>query len=221
MMVPIDIHTHILPGMDDGSKNVAESIAMLREETRQGLRAVALTPHFYAGQNSPQEFLIRRQKAWDRLRPELEEGMPRLLLGAEVQYFEGISRVADIGSLCIGDTGYLLLEMPFQKWTEREIHEAASLQTERGLRVILAHVDRYFAWESGAVWEQLAESGIGMQLNADAFFRLRKRMTAKRLLKKGMVQFLGSDCHNLTTRPPDLSRAELWFTPYSESFLSV
>ena len=60
----IDFHTHILPGMDDGSKSVEESIWLLQEEVRQGVDAVMLTPHFYAEENSPVDFLRRRYASW-------------------------------------------------------------------------------------------------------------------------------------------------------------
>ena len=65
----IDFHTHILPGMDDGSKDVRESVSMLRLEGKRGIDTVCLTPHFYAEQNSPEQFLERRKRAWQKLKP--------------------------------------------------------------------------------------------------------------------------------------------------------
>ena len=59
----LDVHTHILPGMDDGSKNIRQSLAMLHRERKQGVSDVILTPHFYASQESPQKFLHRRAEA--------------------------------------------------------------------------------------------------------------------------------------------------------------
>ena len=109
----VDFHTHILPGMDDGSRDVEQSLAMLRMEREQGIETVVLTPHFYARQNAPARFLERRSQSFQKLSAALDESCPRLLLGAEVQYFDNMDRAEEIGSLCIGDTGVLLLEMPF------------------------------------------------------------------------------------------------------------
>ena len=109
----IDLHTHILPQIDDGSQSVPESVSLLREERRQGVDTVFLTPHFYAEENCPVSFLKKRYRAWRKLEPYLFPGLPTVRLGAEVQYFEGICAVEDIRHLRIVGTDYLLLEMPF------------------------------------------------------------------------------------------------------------
>ena len=83
----IDLHSHILPGMDDGSKNPEESAALLRMLQQQGVTTLAATPHFYA-RETPEAFLKRRQEAVAKL-PIMEDG-PRMLLGAEVAYFSGM-----------------------------------------------------------------------------------------------------------------------------------
>lgn len=80
----IDLHTHILPGMDDGSRDVLESLAMLEASAAQGVGLVAATPHFYAEENSPERFLSRRAEAAQRLRAALRPGLPEIRLGAEV-----------------------------------------------------------------------------------------------------------------------------------------
>jgi len=84
----VDIHTHILPGMDDGADSVDTSIAMLREQARQGVAAVVLTPHFYRERESMEHFLARRERALARLQAGLEvlpqqerETLPQLILG--------------------------------------------------------------------------------------------------------------------------------------------
>ena len=86
-----DLHTHILPGMDDGAPDVETSLAMLREEARQGVDTVVLTPHFYRDRERPEHFLARRARAADRLNSAIQalpgeerRAMPRLILGAEV-----------------------------------------------------------------------------------------------------------------------------------------
>ena len=80
----IDFHTHILPGVDDGSRSIEESLAMLQAEADAGIERVVFTPHFYASQNSPKDFLRRRQESWSALLPHMYRGLPQVSFGAEV-----------------------------------------------------------------------------------------------------------------------------------------
>lgn len=198
----IDFHTHILPGMDDGSRSVSQSLSMLCEEARQNVDAVFLTPHFYAEENSPVEFLKRRYSAWRRLAPHLWSELPEVRLGAEIQYFEGICNVADVQHLRIVGTDLLLLEMPFCRWTDRMLGDIADLNDRRGSRVVLAHIERYMAMQHQDVWHQLRASGVLMQVNASFFGNRKTRRKALSMLVEGQIQFLGSDCHNMESRPP-------------------
>jgi protein-tyrosine phosphatase len=93
MMRPADFHSHILPGGDDGSRSVNESLKMLSLDADQGIRRVIATPHFYANHDTPERFLKRREAAWSHLREAVEgfSGLPEIVLGAEVYYFPGMS----------------------------------------------------------------------------------------------------------------------------------
>ncbi len=199
----IDFHTHILPGIDDGSKDVCQSLEMLRMEQKMGIDTVFLTPHFYASQNSPEVFLNRREEAWERLQEGLEEGMPQLLPGAEVQYYESIGYAENLKSLCIHGTNLLLLEMPFNRWDERMVRTVLDLNGTDGIQIVLAHIDRYLKFVKEDVWDLFQRSGILMQLNASAFSGLLHRRKAVSLMQNGFVQFIGSDCHNLDIRKPN------------------
>ena len=82
-----DLHTHILPGMDDGAQTIEEALALLQTQAQQGVDAVALTPHFYGRRESVESFLSRREAAWQQLL-EATAGLqtPKLILGAEVSW---------------------------------------------------------------------------------------------------------------------------------------
>ena len=201
-----DIHSHVLPNMDDGSRSVEESLALLRLSAAQGIACVAATPHFYAEDNSPAEFLKRRAASAAELRARWEPGLPRLLLGAEVCCFEGMSRVPELDALRIEGTELLLLEMPFRPWTDRLVREVLAIQERRGVTVVLAHVERYLPGQTEA-WDLLTGAGVLTQCNAGFFLRWRTRRKAMRLLNQGRVHFLGSDCHNIDIRPPRLGDA--------------
>lgn len=203
----IDIHTHILPGMDDGSGSLEESLAMAKESARQGVRLIAATPHFYATQEDPNSFLRRREKSLALLESAWQEGFPTLLVGAEVRYFDGISRVEKIAHLTLDHTRILLLEMPFTSWSGRMVDEVVELQRSRGLQVLLAHVERYMKDQDGQVWETFRQNGVWTQCNANFFLRWQTKRKAQALFKKGEIQMLGSDTHNMTTRPPNLAMA--------------
>ena len=203
----IDSHCHILPGMDDGSKSAEQSVAMLRMELENGIDRVVLTPHFYAQQNSPRQFLKRRQAAWERLQEALPEGMPRMIMGAEVQYFEGICGTEELHELCIQGTDLLLLEMPEQKWTSRMIRDVAELQDREDMTVMLAHIERFLTCTDEKTWDYLRRCGVLMQINASFLTGFWTKSKAKRMLRQGKVHFLGSDAHNLTDRKPNLTPA--------------
>lgn len=203
----IDIHTHILPGMDDGSGSLEESLAMAKESARQGVRLLAATPHFYATQEDPNSFLRRREKSLALLESAWQDGFPTLLVGAEVRYFDGISRVEKIAHLTLDHTRILLLEMPFTSWSGRMVDEVLELQRSRGLQVLLAHVERYLKDQDGQVWETFRQNGVWMQCNANFFLRWQTKRKAQALFKKGEIQMLGSDTHNMTSRPPNLAMA--------------
>lgn len=198
----IDFHTHILPGMDDGSRSVESSLGLLRMEAQQGVTIAALTPHYYAQENSPQEFLLRRQRAWEQLQPWLEPGFPRCVLGAEVQYFEGICASEAVSCLRLEGTPYLLLEMPFFRWSSRMVEDVLDLQDREDIQVVLAHVERYLSLQDSQVFQTLSRWGVQFQGNCSFFGRWSTRRKAMGMLKNGQLHFLGSDCHNRQTRPP-------------------
>ena len=216
----IDWHSHILPGVDDGSRNVDESLSMLNIMSGQGVSSVVATPHFYADEESIDSFLARRKKAYETLSPHLNNDIPRIFCGAEVRYYPGIAKLKDIKSLAIEDTRILLLEMPMSHWTEYTIKELIELAGTRGLSIVLAHIDRYLPIQRIDVFERLCENGLLMQVNASFFKSFFNRRKAFSLLDSGIIHFLGSDTHNLTDRSPNLGSAyELIEKKFGKNFV--
>jgi len=199
----IDFHTHILPEMDDGSKSISESISLLRLEAKQGIDTVVLTPHFYAEENSPAAFLKRRERAIRRLIPYLWHELPKLHVGAEVQYFESICDVEDILELRILGTEYLLLEMPFSRWTDRMLEDVIELNERPDTQVVMAHIERYIAMQPPGTVEKLISRGVKIQSNVSFFTNWQTRRRAMSMLKNGQIHILGSDCHNMQSRRPN------------------
>lgn len=203
----IDFHSHILPGIDDGSKSVEMSLEMLAALKAQGVSVVCATSHFYATERSPERFLFRRQEAFDRLRPQLPEDAPQILLGAEVLYFPGISRMEALPTLCLEGTNLLLLEMPFEHWSEYMVREVMDLARSRRFTLLMAHIERYYNDQPVSVWDSLLDHDVLMQSNADFFLGLLSRRKALRLLDQGRIHLLGTDCHNMQSRAPRMAEA--------------
>lgn len=205
-----DFHSHILPGIDDGSASPEESIALLRLEAEQGVRLVAATPHFYAQRDHMEHFLERRAAAADALRRAAGEkpDLPDVILGAEVYYFSGISQSEQIRQLALEDTGHVLIEMPSAPWTEGMYRELAQIPENLGLTPIIAHVDRYLGrFLDHGIPERLAKLPVRVQANASFFLHRSTAHKALRMLKQGQIHVLGSDCHNTVTRVPNLAPA--------------
>lgn len=199
----IDIHTHILPNMDDGSDSVATSIELLNILKNDGVKLICLTPHFYPSNESIENFLIRRNESYKQLINKYDD--LDLRLGAEIHYYRGISASEDIDKLCIEKTNILLIELSFTSpVTDSMINELIAL-SNKGFRIILAHIERYDI--DPMKIEYMHTHGILMQCNVEFINGLFTSRKAIKLLRSGIIDVLGSDCHNLTSRAPNYSKA--------------
>lgn len=221
----IDFHTHVLPGMDDGSQSLEQSIAMLQEEAKQGVKLVVATPHFYPEDESVESFLKRRDQAEAALRKEMEkhEGLPQVVVGAEVYYFTGISDSDILQKLTIGDTRYVMIEPPLTPWSERVFRELEGVVFQQGMVPIVAHIDRYVRpFRTYKIPERLAEMSVLVQASGEFFLTKRTKNMALRMLKKGQIHLLGSDAHNMENRVPNLGpAAELIRSKLGEAVLDA
>ena len=203
----IDWHSHILPALDDGSRDIKESVLLVNKLSQQGIDTVIATPHFYANDETVESFLQRRQQSFETLKSSLGDDAPDILLGAEVRYYPGINKMAELKRLRIQGSKLLLLEMQMSKWTEYTVKELVELNSSGGVSVVLAHVERYFGLQSPKTLDRLYESGILMQANASYFISPLTRRKAIRELEGGRIHFIGSDCHNTVSRPPQFDAA--------------
>ncbi len=205
-----DTHCHILPGVDDGSHSLSESIAMMQEEAAQGVTRVIATPHFYANRDTLQCFMARRHEAERVLRQEMERhpDMPELFLGAEVLFFNGISHWEGLEELTLNKSGYLLLEMPFVEWTDAILDEVGELAVKRGITPVFAHVERYlYLFHPKQILDELRRRSFMIQCNADYFIQRNTSRTALKYLCENRIHFMGSDSHNILRRKPNIGEA--------------
>lgn len=205
-----DFHTHVLPQIDDGSSSVEESLKMLQKAAEQGIERVVATPHFYEQSDSPERFLARRTEAENRLREAMARhgNMPELVIGAEVYFFHGMSDSDILQRLTIGEKECILIEMPVSPWSEKMYGELDGIRHKQGLQPILAHIDRYVSpFRTHGIIKRLEEMPVAVQANAEFFLQKSTRRMAIRLLREDRIHLLGSDCHNLRSRVPNLGDA--------------
>ena len=204
-----DMHCHILPGIDDGSASMDESIAMLQAEYLEGVRVIFLTPHYRAGMfETPrsvcrEKFQELRKKSL-ALFPDLE-----LYLGCEFHVSMDMqSQIAAEPAYRMAEGDYILTEFSAsdEKFSIRNYIQRLTLD---GFHPVIAHVERYPACRDIQFLTEMKNMGALLQVNADAILGidgLGFRMYSRRLLREGLVVMIGSDCHNMKNRAPHLDR---------------
>ncbi len=210
----IDFHSHILPGIDDGSRDEQMSLTMLQMEKEQGVTEVVVTPHFYAQEHSVDRFLRRRTDAFERLQAAAGESdllLPPIDFGAEVYYFPRMGDAAELSRLCIGESHTILIELPFMQWDRQIYEDVEHIISRQELSVVLAHIERYIGFQKDhGIWDAVMELPLTCQMNAGPFQDWKRRRRCLELLRQRELVLLGSDAHNVTSRRPNLrATAEL------------
>lgn len=211
----IDFHSHILPKMDDGASDVSESIKMLKMLAKAKVDHVVLTPHFYRQNENIQKFLDRRSHSYERLCEAIEgiSGLPELSLGAEVYFYPSLSSDPDFGKLCMENTDYILLELPFERFHDNFHGEFMNFMNRCDHRIILAHVERYLSFGNKPEdIRRIYKTGrnIICQMNCSSIAEagIFERGRLLKMISDGMISVLGTDAHNLSHRPPLFKKAE-------------
>lgn len=208
-----DIHTHILPGVDDGAQDLSQALRMLRTAWKNGTRTVILTPHYRGTYKQNTPGVLKENFAW--LQEMVNSELPgmQLYLGQEIAYETDAPGAMYQGNvLCMNDSQYVLLE--FQTTSLRSQIVNGVVETiHSGFIPIVAHVERCdIVREEPDLPEELLHMGALLQLNADSILGKNgfgiKRFCHK-LLKNEMVHFVASDAHDTEYRPPVLQECFL------------
>ncbi len=203
----IDFHTHILPEIDDGSRDIEQTKELLRQAHAQGVTRILATPHFYADRVSAGHFLEKRKESLLKVcgLSEETEWLQEIRTAAEVYYFPNVGKADVLPELCMEGSNLLLLEMPFVQWTKGMYRDIEYILERRKLKVMLAHVERYYEFQKDkSIWNAVFELPLYAQINAGSFQRRGKRSFALKFIKAGHRVLLGSDCHNPEIRPSNL-----------------
>lgn len=208
-----DIHTHILPGVDDGAKDMSQARKLLRMAWENGTRTIFMTPHYRGKYKQHTPTQLKENYNWlcELLQGEFPD--MHLYLGSEISYEADAPEAMLAGEiLTLKDSRYVLLE--FQTTALRsQILSGVSETIRCGFIPIIAHVERYdIARTNPALLAELREMGALLQLNADSVmgrngFRIKN--LCHKLLSSKVVHFIASDAHDQKRRPPMLRKCFL------------
>ena len=210
----LDIHSHILPGVDDGSKSLDESVKILEMMKEQGITDVIATPHFYAFRENLEEYLKKIQYSYNQLKSHIEGmNLPNVFLGTEVLYYYNIGESESVYNFTFGNTMYLLLELTNSSIGADLFKDIRNLRDKKGIIPVIAHIERYHKSSNfRKLLKFIAKENIQAQVNASSLFDDNCTKITLKLIKKGYITYIATDSHSATGRIPMMNRA-LKFIP--------
>lgn len=207
----IDIHSHILPNVDDGAKSIDEALKLLCQQKAQGCTHVIATPHFYPEETNLEHFLCKLEAKWELLCDAVKDkDLPKILRGGEIHFFSHMDHCEELSKLTLGSSKYILVELPHtREITPRMVDSIVDLNLNLGLTPILAHLERYYnAKNFNSICQIVSDGYAKAQVNASSFvdsYFLRRAALA--LVKNGIADYIASDAHNLNRRPVKFTEA--------------
>ncbi|MDR2532696.1 MAG: hypothetical protein LBC82_07630 [Oscillospiraceae bacterium] len=206
----IDFHAHILPGIDDGAASIIESLCLLKMLKEDGVDTVVATPHLYLHRDSVNGFFRKREKSAQILAEAMKDNQgdyPKIVLGAEVYFTDGLNSLP-LKELCIAGTDYLMLELPYNPFSSMFMNSFANFLNYCEVKIILAHVERYFDFNEAERVADILNYGLMAQGNCDSVVSARSRKATLGLIRNGDIKLLGTDLHSIDRRPPRFADAE-------------
>lgn len=213
-MQVVDIHSHMLYGVDDGSKTIEESLEMLGISYKEGILNVILTPHYEKNNNLYD--LNKLLSRFNELKQKVSSLYPdmNLYLGNEILYEDGILEDLKDGKITtMNGTRYILVEY-LPNVSYEDLYKSFRTLIQARFFPILAHVERYRClYKKMDRIDEIKELGVYLQMNGQSIlggiFSEHSRWCHK-LLKEEQISFLASDAHNSTTRSPKLLKSIEW-----------
>ena len=212
----IDIHSHILCGVDDGPKTIEETKALLEHAYKQGVRTIVSTSHRRKGMfETSERVMVEQFQVARQLAKEVAEDLT-LLFGAEIYYTSDVLEKLEKGKLpTLNGTRYALIEFSMNT-AYRDMHAALTKLLMQGITPVIAHIERYHELEGREDRvEELIDMGCYTQINSASVLKpklfgddmkfMKKR--AQYFLGKGLVHVVASDMHNLDQRPSYMKKA--------------
>lgn len=204
-----DLHSHILPGIDDGARDETVSSALLQAQRDSGVTQIACTPHFYFERQTIEEFCEKRDAAKQRLFTLCAEKLKGVTVkvGAEVLFSPGLLEL-DLAPLCLENTNIMLIELPtsyYPLWTNDILYRLGGL----GVVPLVAHVERYpYVMENPNLLLDWISAGAYIQVNATSLVQHKKRRELIfKMIRHRLVHVIATDTHSPTKRPPLMEKA--------------
>lgn len=194
-----DVHSHFLPGIDDGAKSVEDSVKMITVMHELGYKKVITTPHIMSDfyRNTPTIITGKLEEVRAALK---EAGVPVTVEAAAEYYldFDFERKLSEERLLTFGQN-YLLFEVSYMNPPDNLDHVIFKMQTS-GYKPVLAHPERYNFWHNNfEKYEQLKDKGVLLQLNINSltgYYSLSTKKISEMMIDKGMIDLLGTDCHH-------------------------
>lgn len=205
----IDMHCHLLPGVDDGSKDEKETEKMLRMAWKEGIRGILVTPHYHVDRSG--DFSERCKKSYQKvcsMAKDIHPGM-KIFLGNEIFYSAGVVEALKKGeALTLNGTRYVLVE--FATYVELlTVRKAIQELQYAGYAPIVAHMERYDCLKKEEQVRELVEMGALMQVNASTLtgkMGMGVKRYMKKLLKEDLIHIVGTDAHSSRHRRPKMKK---------------
>ncbi|MDO5416761.1 MAG: hypothetical protein Q4F29_06140 [Lachnospiraceae bacterium] len=209
----IDIHAHVLPGMDDGAEHLEEALQMLQMAYGQGVRKVIATPHYQKGEY--QYSLQEAKEAFRTLKEAAQEKLPdmSLYLGQEIYYFSDLTEeLTDGRALTLAGSRFVLVEFSTEvSWSY--LYQAVRKLSQAGYLPIIAHVERYPTLRQAGRLKELKEAGARLQMNfrslQGSILNQRTRW-CRNVVLEGSIHYLATDMHNTDSRRPEIDKTAEW-----------
>lgn len=199
----IDIHSHIIPGVDDGSTSMEMTLEMIKEAEKCGIKHIFATPHYIVEYYNAKIYEVKQYVTEINKRLEEENIDIKVYSGQEVYFTENILNDYDNGNIgTLDDSRYMLIEFDIRKF-ESSIFDYLYELKIKGITPIIAHVERYkYIIQNPELINSFIREGCLFQLNSGSIegkFGTKVQKTAKLLLKNGIYNFIGSDAHNTSS----------------------
>jgi protein-tyrosine phosphatase len=195
-----DIHSHFIPGIDDGSKTIEDSVKMITAMYNLGYKKVITTPHIMSDyyRNTPEIILNGLEKVKAALK---NSNIPIEIEAAAEHYIDfDFERKLDTEKLLTFGDNYLLFEISYMNPPDNLYHVIFKMQT-LGYKPVLAHPERYNFWHTDfEKYEAFVDKGVLLQLNINSltgYYSISTKKIAEQLIDKNMISLLGTDCHHM------------------------
>ena len=213
-MAFFDIHSHMLPGVDDGAESLEEAMSMIDLSYNEGTRKLILTPHYERGNNQYKESEL--VTLFENFKSEVNKAHPdmELYLGNEILYEEGIVSDLKEGLIqTINNTKYVLVEFNIRT-SYVQLYEAMQKLANARFRPIIAHVERYRClFKHIERIEELTRMEVLLQMNVSSVYGGLLDENArwcKKLVKDGYISLFGTDAHDMEDRAPYIKEYASW-----------